>query len=436
MGEREVKKHRPRVKGLGSRVNRGICFSLHPKKAFTLLELLIGITISIFIAAAIYWSVVTALSSWGYMKDELALQKVISQVLQELTEGTPDTYGLRDALEVIRANPDSVEVVYPWTDDTHMAQSGLYIYTLNRGVKPGTSIPIGEACPPDSNLYQSVPLSAVDWGKKDELNKVRLAINVAPGSRLRFTYHPDAKKNFDAITTYRWSQEDGQVYIEDSAGTRAISKNPFGVKITGFSFRCYNNANTQLSGGGSVDDDETQFIAGIEIGIEASLSSKGAKLGVTEKKKELLTFVSLRNSPARGGAVNLREGMKMPIPDSRHIKTLFLTNLTGIDDNDVLQIDADPESGNDWRLTITFGRRGLSSPIISSYTIEYPSGSVVFTDKPRTSMESGLNLLALSANGLYDYDKDEEIEDFVCLEGDVELKVTKMDISGAALFVR
>src|SRR3989338_1034612 len=98
------------------------------KKGFTLIELLIAIIISLFIATAIYWSIVTALQSWAYMKDELVLQKVLSGVMQELIEGTPDTYGLRDALEVVKAYNDEVEVVFPWTDDTHMVQSGLNIY--------------------------------------------------------------------------------------------------------------------------------------------------------------------------------------------------------------------------------------------------------------------------------------------------------------------
>ncbi len=126
----------------------------------------------------------------------------------------------------------------------------------------------------------------------------------------------------------------------------------------------------------------------------------------------------------------------MPIPDSRKIKVFFLTNLTGIDDRDVLQLEAAPKGGKDWRLTINFSRDGLAIPRIESYTVEYPTGQTVFADKPRTSVALGLNLLSLGPNGLYDYDKDEEVEDFVLLEGEVELKVTKMDIAGAALFVK
>ncbi len=396
-------------------------------KSFTLIELLISIVITLFIATAIYWSIVTALQSWAYVKDELVLQKVLSGVMQELVEGTPDTYGLRDALEVVKAYNDEVEIVFPWTDNTHMVQSGLNIYDLNKDIKPGTSIPVCEARPPDTDAYYAVPITMLDWGKKEELNKVQLLLQVASGSLLRFTYHPDAAKDPDVITRFRWVKDDGHIYVEDATGKKTVSRNPFGVKITKFLLRYYDNANNDISKGMDVDEGDLQFVSGIEIFLEADYKGKN---------KELLSFVSLRNSPARGGSVNLREGMRMPIPDSRKIKILFLTNLTGIDDRDVLELEAAPKSGKDWRLKISFGRDGLSVPIIESYTIDYPVGEMVFTDKPRTSVALGLNLLSLGPNGLYDYDKDEEAEDFVILDGEVELKVVKMDIAGAALFVK
>jgi hypothetical protein len=128
--------------------------------------------------------------------------------------------------------------------------------------------------------------------------------------------------------------------------------------------------------------------------------------------------------------------MRLPVPGSRRIRTLFLSNLTGIDDRDVIQLTAVPARGSDWRITVNFSRTGLTTPKISSYTIEYPSGKTVFSDKPNSNVDMGLNLLSLGPNGMYDYDYDEDTDNIVLLEGDVELKVTKMDISGAALFVR
>lgn len=403
------------------------------KTGFTLIELIIAIAITAFIAGAIYWSVATALQTWAYMKDELLLQKVLSQVLQELTEGTPDTYGLRDALEVIRAYSDEIEVVYPWTDTSHMAQSGLNVYELDKDIKAGTSMPIAEARAPDTSYYYPIIISMLDWGKKEELNKIQLLSSAIPGSLLRFTYHPDPAKNPDVITRYKWIKAEGQIYIEDSEGRRALSKNPFGVRITEFLLRYFDNTNRDISEGGDVDDDDLQLVGGIEISIEASFIDKFGKEG---KKKDLLSFVSLRNSPAKGGAIILKEGMRIPIPDSRHIRTLFLSNLTGIDDRDVIQLEAVPDRGASWRITINFSRAGLSVPKIASYSVEYPSGKTIFGEKPSTSVGIGLNLLSLGPNGMYDYDYDEDAENVVLLEGNVELKVTKVDIAGAALFIK
>jgi len=405
------------------------------QSGFTLVELLIAVLIVVFITGAIYWSVATALQSWAYMKDELMLQKVLSQVMQELIEGTPDRNGLRDSLEIVKAYSDEVEAVYPWTDSSHMAQSGLNVYELDREIKPGASIPIAEARAPDTDAYNPVAASMLDWGRKEELNKVQLVSKVAPGSLLRFTFHPDPKKNPDTVTGYKWVKEDGQVFVEDSEGRSEISKNPFGIKITSFSLKYFDNANNNISGGGDVPDDKLQFIGGIEIYAEASLPpAAGDK--TSGKKKDLISFVSLRNSPAKGGALAIKEGMRFPIPDSRHIRTFFLSNLSGIDDRDVIQLTAVPAGGSEWRLTVNFSRAGLTAPKIASYTVEYPAGKTVFSDKSNTSVEAGLNLLSLGPNGMYDYDYDENTDNIVMCEGEVELKVTKMDISGAALFIR
>jgi hypothetical protein len=138
----------------------------------------------------------------------------------------------------------------------------------------------------------------------------------------------------------------------------------------------------------------------------------------------------------RSGYLALREGTRILIPDSKNIHTLLITNISGVSSKDELQIEAVPKAGKVWQLSVKFSRTGGAKPIIESYTIEYPPGHPVYTEYPRTSIDLGLNLLVLGANGLYDYDDDEDIEDFVILEGDVVLKVEKMDIEGAGLFVR
>ena len=44
--------------------------------------------------------------------------------------------------------------------------------------------------------------------------------------------------------------------------------------------------------------------------------------------------------------------------------------------------------------------------------------------------------MTLGANGRYDYDFDEDVNNVVDLAGEVEIEVTRMDVSGAALFIK
>lgn len=395
-------------------------------KSFTLIELLISIAIAVIITAAIYFSLDTALESWGYSRDQLALQKVSSETIDEVVGGTAAVYGLRGSLEIISAGTKRIEFVPPWTDDTHSAASRGFIYALNRRLKPGTAIPIGEIKLPESGKYRLVPVSIVEL-EDTNISQVKLGLAAPGGSQLRFTYHPDARTNPDVVKTIRWDADAQQVYSEDKDGIENISRNPFGVKITDMRMDYYDNTNKLITDCEWVDEKDLNMITGIEVYLEARLG---------QYTQSLVSFVNLRNSPMRSGYLALRKGTRIPIPDSHNIHTLLITNISGVSGGDELQLEAVPGSGKAWRINIKFSRYGLSNPKIESYTIEYPPQYPVYTGYPRTSIDIGLNLLILGVNGLYDYDDDEDVEDFVMLEDEVVLEVTKMDIEGAGLFVR
>ncbi len=396
------------------------------KRGFTLIELLISISIATIIVGVVYFSLDTALESWGYSRDQLALQKVTSQVIDEIVSGAPGYYGIKDSLEIMAAGSERIEFVPPWTDDTHSAADRNFIYTLNRKVKPGAAVPIGELRMPESYKYQLVPVKKIEL-EDSELSQVRLGLIAPLGSDLRFTYQPDAKQHDDVIKRIWWDPEARQVYAETSEGTENISRNPFGVEITKMELRYYDNANTLVTDYEWVDDRDLNMITGVEVLVEAELG---------QYQQSLLSFASLRNAPMRSGYLALRQGTRLPIPDSTNIHTLLLTNLSGVSSGDELQLELIPRSGKTWRVNIKFQKTAGRKAKLESYTIEYPPQHPVYTEYPRSSIDSGLNLLVLGANGFYDYDDDEDLEDFVILEGDVILEVTKMDIEGAGLFVR
>jgi prepilin-type N-terminal cleavage/methylation domain-containing protein len=396
------------------------------RKAFTIIELLISIAITALIGSAIYFMLSSALESWEYARDQLALQKVLSETIDEVLSGSAASYGLRDSLEILTAEKTKVEFVPPWTDDTHTVAGEDFIYTLNRKRKPGTAIPIGEMKLPETDKYKIIPLREIE-GEDREVSQVRLGLIAPRGSLLKFTYHPDPAANSDSIKTIWWDADNKQVYLENDGNIENLSRNPFDVQITNMEMRYYDNANNLVTKFARVDKRDLDMITGVEIFMEARLG---------QYKQSLISFVNLRNAPMRSGYLLLKKDMRFPIPDSKTIHTLLIGNICGVSSGDQLQVEAKPEQGKVWRLTIDFSRLKTADPKIESYTIEYPPGHPVYTEYPRRSIDVGMDLLSLGSGGLYDYDDDDDVDDSVLLEGDVMFRVTKMDIEGAGIFVK
>lgn len=399
---------------------------LPARQGFTLIELIVSIAIATLITGAIFFSLSTALESWGYSRDQLALQKVISDVTDEIINGRGSSYGIRDSFEIIAAGDQRIEFVPPWTDDTHSTAGRGHIYTLNRRIKPGSGVPIGEVRPPEGKRHEPAPTKMV-YLEDSELSQVKLSFTAPLGSDLRFVYHPDSRKHNDTIKSIWWDTDTKQVYCQDHEGVDNIARNPFGVKISKFKLSYYGNTNELIADSSWVDNRDLNMITGVELFIEVELG---------QHKQSLITFVNLRNSPRRSGFLALRKGTRISIPDSEAVHTLLLTNISGVSNDDELEIEAEPEVGKSWIIKIKFSRAGLAKPKIESYRVDFPAGNTVHSESPRMGIDAGLNFLYLDSEGLYDYDDDEETDDRVILRDKVILKINKMDIDGAALFIR
>jgi len=396
------------------------------RRGITLIELLISIAITVIIAGAIYLGLNAALESWGYSKDKLALQKVLNDVTEEITNGIAERYGVRDGLEITAAGSARVEFVPPWTDDTHTVRSKDFVYTLDNKLKPGAAVPITEVKLPEASSYMLAGSALFDQ-KDARTTQLRLTHVVTAGSEIRFTYHPDPGSSPDTVKSIWWDEEEGHIYTDYYGETENISKNMFGVRIVDFRLRYYDNMNNLVTESDWVDKDELIAITGVEVFVTAGLDGSEASL---------LNFTSLRNAPMHSGFIPLEEGMKIPIPDSHDIHILQLGNIMGVDNEDVIILEAKPERGKDWVIEILFSRTGFAQPKVRRYAMEYPSGRKVFEAFPGLSTRAGLNLLLMDASGLYDYDDDQDVEDVVILEGDVTLEVVVMDIKGCSLFVK
>lgn len=396
------------------------------KKGYTLIELMVSIVIVLVVTAAIYFCMNSAIESWSYSRDELSLQKVLSDTMDKVIVGDPGKFGLKDSLEIMAAGESRVEFVPPWIDETHSIEPVNYIYTLNRKIKPGTALPIAQVKLPEQEEWRLVPVGRVELEENDAAH-VRLDLALSSGGEIRFTYHPDPGTEPDVVRKIYWDSGAKQVILEGLGEKENLSANPFGVEITKMEFHYYTNANQRITDRQWVDLADIPVITAVEVILEAS---------VNDRSQSLRSFISLRNAPMRTGYLSLRPGLKIHIPDSRNIHTLMITNITGVANNDVIDVMAVPKVGKIWRLKIEFEKSGDAKPTIKMVTVEYPPQTPVYTDTPHTTADLGLNLKILDPNGEYDYDDDGDVDDLVTLEGDVEFIVSEMSVKGAGLFVR
>ena len=397
----------------------------HFSKGFTLIELMIAVVLVVIITSTVYFGISSALDSWAYSRDRLSLQKVLSETIDRVINGSVGQYGLKDSLEIVSAGRRELEFVPPWIDDTHSVANLGFIYTMNRHLKPGSAVPVGQIHLPESAEWHLVPVSLVQQ-ENLESSQVKLTLAAPEGSELRFIYHPDAELDPDTVKKIYW-KDSKQVFLEDINGTECLSKNLFDVEITDMQIKYYNNANQLVTDREWTDVDDLPVITGIEVTLQAALG---------ENKQNLTSFVSLRNAPMRTGYLSIKKGTKIHIPDGKNIRTLVITNLSGVGNKDQLQVEATPRGGKTWRVTAEFEKIGNAKPVMSVVTVEYPPETVVYTDYPKSSVDLGINLTLLDSAGKFDYDDDEDVDDTVVLEGDVQLEVTEMDIKGAGLFVR
>ena len=260
---------------------------------FSLIELLMSITIILLIVSVIYFCLNSALESWSYSSDQLSLQKVLSETIDTIINGKVGEYGLKDSLQMMEASKREVDFVPPWVDDTHSAQGKDFIYSLNREVKPGAPVPVAQVYLSESRQWRLAPVASVDLENSDK-SQVQLLLEVPDGTPLRFIYHPNPDKNQDLIKKISWDEKEQAVYIEDQNGKEIISQNMFGVKITKMEISYYTNTNQVLTDRENVDETDVPIITGAEVFLEAKIN---------QHTQSLKSFISLRNAPMRTARV-------------------------------------------------------------------------------------------------------------------------------------
>lgn len=407
------------------------------KSGLTLVELLISITITSILAGTVVLMLKSALDSYNFVQGEMVLQKVLDETLEEIFEGGFDDYGIKDSIEILNAASKSITSAPLWVDESHnlIPLKPNTEMILNRPFKAGATLPIAEASSiPRGNRamrrWYTVPITFIlgahaDPYKPDDI--VMLNKPLPAGSSVRFVYQADAAYFPDCRMEIKWAGD--RIIRKYNGKEDIIPKHSIkGVAFTDCDFQYFDNTNTLIpfKQDGSMDKELLPQITAVRV----TLKAKG--MGTN---KEVSTFISLRNTRSAGAGIVIRKGTKFKIPDSKHIRMFSLSNVIGVKEGDCIDIEAVSKSGESWKVRMELGIKD-NVDVIKKYSIEYPSGMSVYSETINLTTDIPFNFLTLGNNGLYDYDFDKGSQNIVNLEGEVTLTVTRMDCSGAALFIR
>jgi type II secretory pathway pseudopilin PulG len=416
----------------------------HRISGLTLIELLIAISIATILTGVVVLMLKTSLDSYSFGQQEVLLEKALDDCLDEIAGGGFENNGIKDSLEILNVQPTFITFVPLWVDDSHTLKpehenTELVTktpFTLNRPFKAGASLPIAEVSTTDdprrkTQDWKLTPITFLLGPHKEPLkpdDQVFLNEPVEPGSKIRFIFQPDATNFPDCAMTIKWQQD--KIIRTYKGKTDTIPKyNIPGVTLTGFNLQYFDNTNTEVE----PRPELIPNITALKVSLKVSLGTKAKH--ETRTTKNGFIFINIRNSRTAGAGLIIRQGTRIKIPDSKHIRVFSLANVIGIKEGGTIELEARPKKGTTWKICIELGFDD-KTPILKRYSVEYPPGRTVYSETINLTTDLPLNFMNLGGSGRYDYDFDKDGNNVVNLEGDVELVVTKMDADGAALFIR
>lgn len=400
------------------------------RHALTLIELLIAISISTLLGGATVFMLRSSLDAYIYAEEQALIHKILDETLEEITGEGLRNYGIKDALEILEAKEDTISFACLWIDDTKRVSSAKKTFTLNRPFKPGSPIPLLEFKANDKANFTPSAITFIprnDAAKSKTEDAVILNQPIPVGSELKIMFQPETRNYPDVAMKLKWDAQTG-VFIRTYMNRKElIPRVQFkGFKLVQAKFQYFDNTNSEVLT--PVPAELFSTISAVKLILYLEPESKG-------KLYQASAFINLRNSRTSGKGIIIREGTRMKIPDSEHIRTLSLGNITGVKPGDIIQILAKPKQGSAWRVTLELGIKD-KLPVMEKYSIDYPPGLTVYSETIGRALDLSFNFLDIGGNGRYDYDLDKEVGNVVNLKGEVFLSVEKMTVQGAALFVR
>ena len=142
----------------------------HGNRGFTIVEILISMTVLAIIAGVEVMLLQAGLESWRYGDARVNLQRASDHLMEQLLEGGYDGEGIRDGVELSRGELHVIGFVPLWTDRSHQpdpVRNRDQKFVLERQFKPGAPTPIGQVQKPGSSDFVSVPVKFTYGNNRD-----------------------------------------------------------------------------------------------------------------------------------------------------------------------------------------------------------------------------------------------------------------------------
>lgn len=404
----------------------------------TLIELLVSIAIASLLAGVTVFMLYSTMNAYFFGQNDVVLQQKISDVMEDISSGKFETYGIKDSLKIVSAGEHSISFVPPWVEGPYDIRADR-TYTLELPIEPGSPIPIAEVKKDNEKEYLPTSIIFTYGERKGSItpdDKILLQEFLPTGTKLRIVYKPDSSYR-EAIETFRWEDKEKKLYRDYRGTTDRVPKHLTDtVELNKVTFSYFDNTNSKIDPqpNGFVSEEFLPLITAVMIDISGSIYAKDKKEIL---KKDLINFCSMRNTTSVGTGIVIRRDSHFFIPNSRKIKAFTLYNIMGLKDRGTIVLEARPEEGNIYRVTITLANDKDGKAKIISYKAEYPPGTVIISETLNRDIDLGFNLFSLGNDGRFDYDYDIDKRNVVDLQGKVELFVTEMEgVDGAALFIK
>lgn len=398
------------------------------KKGFTLIEILVAVSIASFLTTGIANLLDTALTSWRFSLEEANISKLAEETMLRMADGDYELPGIRDAMEIIEAGRTSIGFVPLWTDFFDQVPSdGKFM--LSRRIRRGSVPPVGEIRFPDKEAFHPYKMTLVS-DQAGGREWAEFGFPVPKGAVVRIAYQPDYTVHPEMVMRYEWNEKEQRIIRSYNKEVTDFNLKRSQVFATKVEFVYYNSSNQVIKFNGNNIREKNKIIQITAVKITAAFKGK-------DLTRSYESFVNIRALGKAGQGIILSEGLQVPIPNSSEIQALQLVNFAGVSEGATVEVSIHSLNNNDvYRLKLYLGvQEGM--PVLRKLEVFYPEDKLVFESTEEKFLRHGFDFLTIGLNGMYDYDKDMKGGDRVLfLKDPVFLQVDQLGVEGLMLIVR